>query len=310
MSEIGADPMSKAFRRYGAIEGGGTKFVILTGSDPDHIDRLEQIETTTPQKTLQRCIDFLVEEHRRSALAAVGIGMFGPVDLRKGSSTYGYVTTTPKLLWQFTDIVGPLQQALGIPIGWENDVNAAVLGEARYGAGRSCDPLVYLTVGTGVGGGVYVGGRVLHGLLHPEMGHVLMPSVPGDDFEGACPFHGRCLEGLVSGPAIEARCRRPASMVPMDDPAWGIVAEYLGAALMDISLILSPERIVLGGGVIADGWLLPKIREVLVRRLQSYLAHALLGEHVDEYVVSSALGGRAGVIGALAVAREAAEAEG
>ena len=301
--------MHKAFRRYGAIEGGGTKFVVLTGSDPEHIDRLERIETTTPQETLQRCIDFFVEEHRRSALAAVGVGMFGPVDLRKGSPTYGYVTTTPKLLWQFTDIVGPLRQALGIPIGWENDVNAAVIGEARYGAGRSFDHLVYLTIGTGVGGGLYVDGRVVHGLLHPEIGHLLMPRVLGDEFEGVCPFHGRCLEGLVSGPAIEARCKRPASMVPIDDPVWEVVAEYLGIALMDISLVLSPERIVLGGGVIADGWLLPRIREVLVRYLRGYLAHALLGERVDEYVVLSVLGGRAGVVGALEVAREAAELE-
>lgn len=291
---------------YGAIEGGGTKFVLLAGTGPGAVLRRAVLPTTTPAETLGACLDFFRAVQAERPLAAIGVGMFGPVDLDPASPTYGFVTATPKPGWADTDVVGPLRAGLGLPIGWENDVTAALLGERRWGAAAGLDPVLYLTVGTGVGGGAYVNGAPLHGLIHPEMGHLLMPDLPGDDFPGVCPFHGRCLEGLVSGPAIARRAGRPGGELPADDPLWPLVAEYLAIALMDYSLVLSPRRIVLGGGVLHQRHLLPLVRAALVRRLAGYLRHPLIIERPEEYVVPAALGDDAGVLGALEVARSAA----
>jgi len=290
---------------FGAIEGGGTKFVLMIGRSPTDIVRRASIPTTSPVETLARCIAFFHDAQLEQRVSAIGVGMFGPVDLDRRSATYGSITSTPKAGWGNTDVVGPLTRALGVPIGWEHDVTAALLGERRWGAAAGLDPVLYLTVGTGVGAGVFVNGAPLHGLLHPEMGHLLLPALPGDEFSGVCPFHGRCLEGLVSGPAIAKRAGRPAEDLPATSPIWTMVAEYLAMALMNYSLVLSPRRLVLGGGVLHQPALLPRVRVSLRRRLADYLQHPLLRERLDEYIAPSALGDDAGVLGALELAQQA-----
>lgn len=300
MTPSNADPI------YGAIEGGGTKMVLLVGSSPERVLRRASIPTTTPAETLDACISFFHAVQTERPLAAIGVGMFGPVDLNPSSATYGYVTATPKAGWAFTDVVGPLRAALGVPVGWENDVTAALLGERRWGAAAGLDPVVYVTVGTGIGAGAFVNGAPLHGLIHPEMGHLLLPPLPGDDFPGVCPYHHRCLEGLASGPAIERRTGRKGGDLPADDPVWPLVAAYLAMGVMSISLVLSPRRIVVGGGVAHQRHLLPMVRAALTRQLAGYLHHPLLLTDLDQYVVPAALGDDAGVLGALEVARAAA----
>ena len=293
---------------YGAIEGGGTKFVVLLGHDPGHVVERAVIPTTTPSETLDACLAFFRRAPAQHGirLAALGVACFGPVDLNPASSTYGYVTTTPKAGWSFTDVIGPLRAGLDVPVGWELDVTGAMLGERRWGAAQARDPTLYVTIGTGVGAGIFVNGAPLHGLLHPEAGHLLLPALPGDHFPGACPFHGRCLEGLISGPAIASRSGRRAEELAPDDPVWPFVAEYLAMALMNYTLVLSPQRIVLGGGVLHQRQLLPLVRAALHRRLGNYLQHPLLLQHMDDYVVPSALGDDAGILGALELARAAA----
>lgn len=307
MGNAGPDRVGNVATRplFGAIEGGGTKFVLLVGRSPTDIIHRATIPTTAPLETLVRCITFFREAQAEQRLAAIGVGMFGPIDLDRQSATYGYITSTPKPGWRHTDVVGPLAKALYVPVGWEHDVTAALLGERRWGAAAGLDPVLYLTVGTGVGAGVFVNGAPLHGLLHPEMGHLLLPALPGDDFTGACPFHGRCLEGLVSGPAIAKRAGRPAEHLPADSPIWSMVAEYLAMALMNFSLVLSPRRMVIGGGVLHQPALLPRVRASLRRRLADYLQHPLFRARLDEYVVPSALGDDAGILGALELAQQA-----
>lgn len=292
---------------FGAIEGGGTKFVLMVGRDPTDIRQRLVIPTTTPAETLAACSSFFHHVQREQELAAIGIGMFGPIDVNPQSPTYGFITSTPKHGWVDTNVVGPLQDALRVPIGWEHDVTAALLGERRWGAAAGLDPVMYVTVGTGVGAGAFVNGAPVHGLLHPEMGHVLLPALPGDTFGGACSYHGRCLEGLISGPAITKRAGQPAEKLPPDSPVWPMVAEYLAIALMDYTLVLSPRRIVLGGGVLHQRQLLPLVRTALRQRLAGYLEHPLFTTRIDEYVVGSALGDDAGSFGALEVAHLAVE---
>ena len=236
---------------FGAIETGGTKVDCAVGRWPDDVrDRL-RVPTTTPAETLSRVTEFLLAHHRKTPLSAIGIGSFGPVDLKAGSPTYGYITTTPKPGWRNADVVGPdSARSCRYPVGFDTDVNAAALGEVRWGAGRGLDSLVYITVGTGIGGGAVIEGRPVHGASHPEMGHVFVPHDRAvDPFDGVCPYHGDCLEGLASGPSMEARWGVPAESLPEDHKGWRIEAEYLAFAIANIMLTLSPERIVLGGGV-------------------------------------------------------------
>jgi fructokinase len=240
---------------------------------------------------------------------ALGVASFGPIDLDPASPTFGYITTTPKVGWRFTDVVGALRSALGVPVGWETDVTGAALGEHRWGAGRDVPNLVYLTVGTGIGGGALVDGRPVHGLLHPEMGHLLVPPLDGDTFAGICPYHGRCLEGLASGPALHRRLGRPPEEVPPDDPVWELEASYLAAGIHQIVHVLSPQRVIVGGGVAGAPGLLQRVRRHVVRLNQGYLAQAAVGEAIDSYIVPPGLGERAGVLGALELARRAAGME-
>lgn len=290
---------------FGGVEGGGTKFVCLLGTGPDDIVDETRFPTTTPTETLGRVVAFFQRPRPDVTLAAVGVASFGPIDLDRASPTYGYITTTPKQHWANVDVVGTLGTALGVPIGWDTDVNGAALGERRWGAGGEADPLVYLTVGTGIGGGAVANGHALHGLLHPEMGHLLVPAFDGDTFPGVCPFHGRCLEGVACGPALQERTGRPAQDLAPDDGVWDLEARYLAFGVLCISEVLSPRRVIIGGGVGTRPHLLPLVRRHLVRLNNGYIARPALGDAVDSYVVTPGLGDRAGVMGALELARMA-----
>jgi fructokinase len=243
----------------------------------------------------------------RRDLRAVGIASFGPVDLHRGSPSYGHITATPKLAWRNFDLAGAVGSALKLPIDFDTDVNAAALAEARWGAAQGIADFVYVTVGTGIGGGALVGGSPLHGLQHPEMGHIRVPhDWASDPFGGICPYHGDCLEGLASGPAIEARWATAPASLPADHPAWELEANYLALGLMSWVSILSPSRIVLGGGVMQQPQLFPLVRRKLREELNGYIPCPELQDGIDRYIVPPKLGDRAGVLGALVLAEAAA----
>lgn len=294
---------------YGGIEAGGTKFVCAVGSGPDEIRAEVRFPTTTPQETLQQAVEFFQAQEARlgERLTAIGIASFGPVDLIPQSPTYGFITSTPKPGWRNVDIVGYVRRALKVPVGFDTDVNGAALAEGLWGAAQGLDTFIYLTVGTGIGGGGMVGGKLIHGLLHPEMGHLRIPHDRGrDPFEGRCPYHGDCLEGLASGPALEARWGVRPENLPPDHPAWDLEAEYLALALHNLVCALSPQRVILGGGVMKQAHLFPRIRARLRDLLNGYIpVPAILTEEIEAYVVPPALGDRAGVLGALALAMRA-----
>ena|ERR1700722_14865601 len=277
---------------YGAIEAGGTKFICGIGTEPGDLQTV-QLPTGEPAATINAVIDFL----RTEKLSAVGIGSFGPVGTDCRSPDWGHITTTPKIAWRNCDLAGPIQRALGVPIGFDTDVNAAALGEARWGAARGIEDFLYLTVGTGIGGGVVASGRVIHGLSHPEMGHIRIPhDWNKDPFPGSCPYHGDCLEGLASGPAIAARWGTPAEELPSDHPAWTLEAHYLALAVINFTCTLSSARIILGGGVLRQAQLFPQIRAEAAILTNGYIT---LPE-----IIPPKLGDRAGVCGALVLAEQ------
>src|SRR6478609_7414619 len=286
---------------YGAIEAGGTKFVCAVGTGPDDLRAERRIPTTSPRETLEQCLAFFESQPKIDAL---GVGCFGPLELRRDARYYGHVTATPKPGWSHADIVGPLARGLGVPVAFDTDVNAAVLGEARWGAARNLDTAIYITIGTGIGGGALIGGQLAHGLVHPEMGDLLVPREQDDlAFEGTCPFHGgRCWEGLAAGPALERRYGQRAETLPVDHPAWDLEARYIASALTSLVLVLSPQRVILGGGVMQVGALFPLIREHLTRSLAGYVQAPALLEGIDQYVVPPHLGAHSGIAGALALA--------
>jgi fructokinase len=288
---------------FGAIEAGGTKFVCGIGTGPDDLQTF-RFPTTSPDQTIEAAIGFFRRE-TGADLTAVGIGSFGPVDLDPASPHYGFITSTPKTGWQYTDLAGRIQTALAVPVGFDTDVNASVLGETRWGAAQDVSSAVYLTIGTGIGGGALVNGQLLHGMMHPEMGHIRIPRDPAvDPYAGGCPFHGDCLEGLASGPAMQARWGKPASELPPDHPAWALEARYLALALANILFTLSPGRIILGGGVMQQTGLLDRIRAELSIVLNGYIRMPQVLGQLDRYVVAPGLGDHAGVLGALALAEQ------
>ncbi len=289
---------------FGGIEGGGTKFVCAVGTGPDDIREEIRYPTTTPEESIRRALDFF---RSFEGLSAVGIACFGPLDPNPRSPTWGYVTTTPKPGWAHTEFAGLVQRVLKVPVGFDTDVNAAALAEHRWGAAQGLDSCLYLTVGTGIGGGALVEGHLIHGLMHPEMGHVRIPhDFQADPFPGLCPYHGDCLEGLACGPAIKARWGQPAETLPPDHPAWALEAHYLALGLVAYIVTLSPQRIMLGGGVMAQTHLFPLIRQEVQTLLNGYIqSPALLGQ-IQDYIVPPALGNRAGVLGAIALAQDAA----
>jgi fructokinase len=284
--------------RIGAIEAGGAKFICAVGTASGELLDEARIPTRDPVETMADVIAFFRD--RGGDLAALGIGSFGPIDLRRESPHYGFITSTPKEAWRNFNFVGALRKAFNVPIGFDTDVNAAALAESRWGAGRELRSMLYVTVGTGVGGGAITEGALLHGLLHPEMGHIRVPhDLDRDPFPGICPYHGDCLEGLASGLAIEARWGVPPPTLPPDHAAWRLEAEYIGLACVNWICTLSPERIVMGGGVM-QAHLFPSIRECASSLLGGYV-EAIDGKEMDSYIVPPGLGGRAGILGALAL---------
>jgi fructokinase len=291
-------------RLYGGLEAGGTKFACLIGSGPDEIVAETRFPTTQPGETIRRAIQFFEPFARRGELAGIGIAAFGPLDLDPASPTFGRITTTPKPGWEQTDLHGAFRQALDLPVAIDTDVNAAAFGEYFWEAeSRALDPFLYLTVGTGVGAGVLVGGRPLHGLVHPEGGHLAVPhDWQNDPFPGVCPYHGDCLEGLASGPAMARRWGCPAEALPARHPAWELESGYIALALANFIYAYSPRRIVLGGGVAQHAGFHAAVRRKVRQRLNGYIHSPLVGDRIDAYIVRPAYGNRSGVLGAIALA--------
>lgn len=290
--------------RLGAIEAGGTKFVCAIGTTSGELIRTERIPATTPVETLERVFAFFAA--RDDKLAAMGIGTFGPVQLDPSSPHFGFITSTPKTSWRYFDLAGTVRRGFEIPIAFDTDVNAAALAEATWGGARGLRTFLYITVGTGIGGGAMIEGSLLHGLVHPEMGHIRVPHDRRQDpFPGICPYHGDCLEGLASGPAMGARWGTSPETLAPEHPAWIFEAEYLALACVNWICALSPQRILFGGGVMQPH-LFPLVRERVIALLNGYVDAPELTQRIDVYIAPSPLGGRAGVLGALALAaREA-----
>ena len=289
-------------RIFGGIETGGSKWECAIGTGPDDLAATVTIPTTSPEETIGRAVAFF---QREGPVNVVGIGSFGPVDQNLSSPTWGYITTTPKPGWAHTDVGQELSRRLAVPVAFDTDVNAAALGEHRWGAAQGLEAMCYITVGTGIGGGVVVGGRPLHGLLHPEFGHLRIPhDRDADPFDGVCPFHGDCWEGLAAGPAITARWGKPAEELDDVEAVWQLEAGYLALGLASVISILSPERIVIGGGVMNAPALLSLVRDEVAALVNGYLPVPALGPEIADYIVPPALGRRAGVLGAIALAAE------
>lgn len=289
---------------FGGIEAGGTKFNCIIASGPDHIIQEARIPTTTPEETLRKTIEFFRPFVDAQQIDSIGIACFGPVDIAPDSPTYGFITATPKPYWSNTDVCGTIQRALNVRTAITTDVNGAALGEFQWGASRGCDPSLYLTVGTGIGGGYLVDGKPLTGLLALEMGHIRIPhDFARDPFPGNCPFHGDCFEGLANGPAIQKRFGARGESIRDDEPFWDVEAGYIASALANYILTLSPKRIVLGGGVMAREYLFPKVRRKVQDLLNGYVVHPSILTDIDGYIVPPALGSRSGSLGAIALAQ-------
>ncbi len=293
--------MGGAHMLLGGIEAGGTKFVCAVGDSAGTIMERITIPTTTPEETMPRVFAFF----EKYELNAIGVGSFGPIDVNIDSPTYGSITATPKLAWRDYQIVGKLKQRLSIPIGFNTDVNAAALAEATFGAAKGLDSCLYITVGTGIGAGAVVHGKLLQGLSHPEMGHILVRRHEKDTYEGKCPYHQDCLEGLAAGPAIEARWGQKAVNLDGREDVWEMEGFYIAQALMQYILILSPKKIILGGGVMKQKHVFPIIYDHLKKLLNQYVVLPELGASIDSYIVSPELGDNAGVVGSLLLADQA-----
>ena len=280
---------------YGSIEAGGTKFVCAIGDTNFSIIQRVSFPTTTPDETLAQVFEFFDQYD----MLAIGIGSFGPIDINPESITYGYITTTPKPYWGHYDFLGAVSSRYNIPIGWITDVNAAALGEQTLGNARGLNSCLYLTIGTGIGGGAIVNGELLSGYSHPEMGHLNLRLHPEDNFIGNCSFHKSCLEGLASGPAIEKRFGIKAEQLGKDHLAWKFEAYYIAQALMNYVLIISPEKIILGGGVMSQEHLFPMIREEFKKLLADYVVLP----NLEDYIVSPLLGDNAATIGCFILAK-------
>ena len=290
--------------RLGALEAGGTKMVCAIGDEFGNVIERASFPTRMPEETMPDIINYFKDKE----IEALGIGSFGPLNLDENDPNYGDITTTPKPGWKDYPLRRELMKALNVPVGIDTDVNAAALAEARLGAGNGIDSLVYYTIGTGIGGGAVVAGKLLHGLVHPEMGHILLRPVENDPTpHGFCPYHDGCLEGMANGPAIEKRWGVSAKELPADHIAWDIEAEYLAQMCANTTVMLSPKKIVLGGGVMHQLHLFPKIRKRTLELLNGYVAHKAILEDIDNYIVPPALGDNAGAAGSLLLALDALE---
>ena len=286
---------------YGAIETGGTKMVCAIGNE--HGEILEQISipTTTPEETMPLVTGWFKDRD----IQAVGIASFGPVDLNRNSKTYGYITSTPKPGWGFFDLVGTVQKELHVPVGFDTDVNGSLLGEMTYGCARGLSDAVYLTIGTGIGAGIMTNGKLLHGMLHPEAGHIPMAVHKDDTYTGKCPYHKTCFEGMAAGPAIEERWGQPGKKLRYRKEVWELEAYYIAQALTSYIMILSPQKIILGGGVMHQEALFPLIRKNVAEMLNGYLRTKEL-EDLDSYIVPASLNDDQGIMGCIKLAIDAA----
>jgi fructokinase len=291
-------------RLFGGIEAGGTKFVCMISADSDHVVEEKRFPTTHPDETIRQVNSFFSPYARRGELAAIGIASFGPLDLNPISPTYGYITSTPKPDWNNVDLHGRVARVLDLPVAFDTDVNAAAFGEHYWIEGNTAlDPFVYITVGTGIGMGVIANGLPVHGLIHSEAGHFAIPHDPlKDPFQGICPYHGACLEGLASGPAMNSRWGQNAENLPDSHPAWELEAEYIALALINMIYAYSPKRIVLGGGVSQHVGLHKAVRQKVQQGLNGYIQSPMVLENIENYIVPPSLGNRSGVLGAIAMA--------
>ena len=285
---------------YGGIEGGGTKFNCAVGSGPEAIVAEARFPTTTPAETIGQVCEFFAPFVNQ--LHGIGLGSFGPFDIDPGSDTYGYITTTPKPHWGNTNLVGLLRDKMNLPFAVDLDVAVAGLGEAKWGASKDDSHSLYLTIGTGIGGGYIVNGKPVRGLVSPEMGHIRIPhNLSLDPFQGACPYHRDCFEGLAAGPAVEARLGQRGETLPDDHPFWEVEASYIASALVNYILCLTPQRIIIGGGVMQKRFMFPTVRKKVQELLNHYINNDTLLNNIDEYIVPPALGGRSGMLGAIAL---------
>jgi len=282
--------------RIGALEAGGTKMVCAVGDESGAIFDRISIPTETPDITIPKIIEYFKDQQ----IQALGIGCFGPINLNKKSATYGYITSTPKLAWRDYNIVGVLGEALKVPVGFDTDVNGSMLGEAIYGCAKDVENAIYITVGTGVGLGVYINGQLLHGAIHPEAGHILMARNASDSYEGKCPYHKCCLEGLAAGPAIEARWGKKGVELQNRDEVWELEAYYIAQAIVNYIYVYSPQKIILGGGVMHQMQLFPLIRKEVEKQNNGYIALDVLGD-LENYIVPASLDDNQGILGAIAL---------
>lgn len=289
-------------KRYGALEAGGTKMVCAIGNEQGQI--LEQVSfpTLTPDQTMPEIVGYFQDKK----IEALGIGCFGPVDLNRKSETYGSITSTPKIPWQKYNIVGALKAELGVPIGFDTDVNGSLLGEATWGCAKGLTDAIYLTIGTGVGVGVMSNGKLVHGMMHPEAGHILLPVHPRDSFAGNCPYHKNCLEGMAAGPAIEARWGKKAVELKDNEQVWELESYYLAAGLVNFILTLSPQKIIFGGGVMHQEQLFPLIRQKTKELLAGYVNTREIAE-MDQYIVPASLNDDQGIMGCIKLAMNSEE---
>jgi fructokinase len=286
---------------FGGIETGGSKWECAIGSGPDDLRARETIATTTPEETIGRAVAFF---EREGPVEAIGIGSFGPIDQKLSSATWGHITNTPKPGWAHTDVGQEIRRRLSVAVAFDTDVNAAALGEYRWGACQGLDTFCYITVGTGIGGGGMAGGKLLHGLLHPEFGHMRIPhDRNADPFDGVCPYHGDCWEGLASGRAIEARWGLSGASLDGNQSVWELEARYLALGLVSVMCVLSPERIVVGGGVAHHDGLLPLVQRDVLALMNGYLETNAVSEEIGDYITLPGLGKQAGVLGAIALAQ-------
>jgi fructokinase len=293
---------TKSGKLYAGLEAGGTKFVCAVGTGPDNVIAKTQFPTTTPEETIGKAIEFF--QQAGAPLDGIGIASFGPLDLDKKSPRYGFITTTPKPGWADTDLVKPFRDAFNVPVSLDTDVNGAALGEGKWGAAVGLDTFIYLTIGTGIGGGAIINGKPLHGLVHPEMGHILLPhDNQKDSFNGCCPYHNDCFEGLASGTAVGKRWGQPAESLAPTHPAWALEAEYIAAGVVNIILTVSPQKVILGGGIMKVPGLLDKVRVKVKTLLNNYVNSPAVKNDIDTYILPPALGDMAGVLGAIALAK-------
>ncbi len=290
--------------RYGTLEAGGTKMVLSIGNGNNELTEQTSIPTEAPEITIPAMIEWFAPRN----IDALGIGTFGPVDLNEKSPRYGWITKTPKLSWCDHPLMPPLRDALGVPALIDTDVNAAALAEWKLGAARGLNSCMYVTVGTGIGAGLVIEGNLVHGLMHPELGHMLLRPAENDPApDGFCPYHKACLEGLASGPAIEKRWGKKAYELPEGHPAWALEAEYLAQMCVNAVCAFSPEKIILGGGVMQQKHLFPLIRRRTAELLNGYIVHPAIMEDIDSYIIEPGLGTRSGATGALLLAKQALE---